>query len=161
MTCVRAVSVVRTNPVRALLWALGLFAANAAGMPEIMATARAEEAPPAAFACTFDKGNNWSFDGGVYKSSTPSPLSFDITSIDLEKQAADLTIDQKPAGKLRVVRALNANSFLEVANEGFLNLTTVYDRDATSGTYPAVHSRHFGIIGQPVFGQYAGTCKAK
>ena len=60
-----------------------------------------------------------------------------------------------------LVRALNANSFLEVANEGFLNLTTVYDRDATSGTYPAVHSRHFGIIGQPVFGQYAGTCKAK
>jgi len=59
------------------------------------------------------------------------------------------------------VRALNANSFLEVANEGFLNLTTVYDRDSTSGTYPAVHSRHFGILGQPIFAQYAGSCTAK
>jgi hypothetical protein len=46
-------------------------------------------------------------------------------------------------------------------NEGFLNLTTVYDKDAATGTYPAVHSRHFGLMGQPVFAQYAGTCKAE
>ncbi len=135
--------------------------ASAAAMAIATATAMAEDAAPAAYACTFEKGNSWSFDGGAYKSATPSPLAFDITAIDLEKQTADLTVDQKPAGKLRVVRALNANSFLEVANEGFLNLTTVYDLDATSGTYPAVHSRHFGVIGQPVFAQYAGTCKAK
>lgn len=131
------------------------------GLVALNSAARAEDAPPSAYACTFEKGNSWSFDGGSYKSITPSALTFDITSIDLEKQTADLSVDQKPAGKLRVVRALNANSYLEVANEGFLNLTTVYDLDATSGTYPAVHSRHFGIIGQPVFAQYAGSCKAK
>lgn len=145
--------------VRGIAVALGLIGAQAWGIASM--SARAEVAPPAAYSCNFDKGNSWSFEGGTYKSVTPSPLLFDITAIDLEKQTADLMIDQKPAGKLRVVRALNANSFLEVANEGFLNLTTVYDRDATSGTYPAVHSRHFGIIGQPVFGQYAGTCKVK
>ncbi|MEQ1670478.1 MAG: hypothetical protein ABL893_06440 [Hyphomicrobium sp.] len=137
------------------------ISAALAGLLAIGAPAKAEDAPPAAYACTFEKGNSWSFDGGAYKSVTPSPLTFEITAINLEKQAADLSIDGKPAGKLRVVRALNANSFLEVANEGFLNLTTVYDRDETSGTYPAVHSRHFGVIGQPVFAQYAGSCKAK
>jgi hypothetical protein len=138
-----------------------------AGMLRLVALAcattpvSAEDVAPTGFACTFEKGLSWSFDGGAYKSVTPSPLAFDIATIDLDKQSADLTIDGKPGGKLRIVRALNANSFLEVANEGFLNLTTVYDRDETSGTYPAVHSRHFGVLGQPVVAQYAGTCKAK
>jgi len=59
------------------------------------------------------------------------------------------------------VRALNANHFLEVANEGFLNLTTVYDKDPTTGTHPAVHSRHLGVLGEPVFAQYAGFCTEK
>lgn len=121
----------------------------------------AETAPPAAYACTFELGNSWTYDAAAFKSITPAPLKFEINTIDLEKQTADLSIDEKPAGKLRVVRALNANSFLEVANEGFLNLTTVYDLDQASGTYPAVHSRHFGVIGQPVFAQYAGSCKGK
>ena len=37
--------------------------------------------------------------------------------------------------------------FLEVVTEGFLNITTVYDKDDTKGAYPAVHSRHFGHVG--------------
>ncbi|HPG89327.1 MAG TPA: hypothetical protein PLD46_06710 [Hyphomicrobium sp.] len=129
----------------------------------LLATAAVAEddKTPAAYVCTFEKGNSWSHEGGAYKSATPTPLSFEITNIDLEKQSAVLVIDAKQAGTLRVVRALNANSFLEVANEGFLNLTTVYDLDSTSNTYPAVHSRHFGILGQPIFAQYAGTCTGK
>ena len=135
----------------------GLLLAVAALVP----AARADDGLPAAYACTFEKGNSWSYDAGTFKSITPSPLVFEINDIDLDKQTADLTMDGKPAGKLRVVRALNANSFLEVANEGFLNLTTVYDLDPATNTYPAVHSRHFGVIGQPVFAQYAGSCKGK
>jgi hypothetical protein len=124
--------------------------------------ALAEEGPgPKAYVCTFEKGNSWSFDEGAFKSAAPSALSFEIVDIDLEKQTASILNQAKATGALRVVRALNANSFLEVANEGFLNLTTVYDRDSTSGTYPAVHSRHFGILGQPIFAQYAGSCTAK
>lgn len=121
----------------------------------------AGEGGPQALVCSFEKGNSWSYDAGAYKSATPSALSFEISDIDLEKQSAVLTTGDKQAGALRVVRALNANSFLEVANEGFLNLTTVYDLDAATGNYPAVHSRHFGILGQPIFAQYAGSCKAK
>jgi hypothetical protein len=51
--------------------------------------------------------------------------------------------------------------FLEAANEGFLNLTTIYDKDEAEGAYPAVHSRHFAILGQPVVTQYQGFCEAK
>lgn len=121
----------------------------------------ADEPAPAALTCSFEKGNSWSYDKGAYKSVAPSTLTFEINDIDLDKQSAVLVTDEKQIGALRVVRALNANSFLEVANEGFLNLTTVYDLDAAAGSYPAVHSRHFGILGQPIFAQYAGSCKAK
>lgn len=122
--------------------------------------AHAADELPAGFTCTFENGLSWSYDGGAFKSAAPSKLTFDIGGVDLEGQAASLIVDGKQSGKFRIVRALNANHFLEVANEGFLNLTTVYDLDAATGLYPAVHSRHFGILGQPVFGQYAGTCKA-
>lgn len=113
------------------------------------------------FSCTFDKGATWSYETGKFSSEQPAALKMEIDSIDLEGQKARLVAEGKPPGELRIVRALNANHYLEVANEGFLNLTTIYDLDPSVGTYPAVHSRHFGILGQPVFAQYAGTCVAK
>lgn len=122
--------------------------------------ANAGEEGPARLSCVFDQGYSWSYDAGKFASKAPSALSFDISNIDLEKQSATLLIDGKHSGALRIVRALNANHFLEVANEGFLNLTTVYDLDPAAKSYPAVHSRHFGVLGQPVFAQYAGHCKA-
>lgn len=117
---------------------------------------------PKHLVCSFAAGNSWSYDNGSFKTEAPAPLTFEITDIDLEGQSARLVTDgrDKP-GTLKIVRAINANHFLEVMNEGFLNLTTVYDKDPATGTYPAVHSRHFGLIGQPVFAQYAGTCQAK
>lgn len=125
------------------------------------ATARAGDEAPSHLACTFEAGTSWSYDAGVFKSAPPSKLAFEIAGINLEGQSADLIMNGVTSGKFRIVRALNANHFLEVANEGFLNLTTVYDLDPATNAYPAVHSRHFGILGQPVFAQYAGTCTAK
>ena len=135
-------------------WALLMLIGSAT------AAVTADGLPPA-YECSFEQGNSWSYDAGKFTSKAPSKLAFEITAIDLEKQTAVLNMDGKQAGSLRVVRALNANSFLEVANEGFLNLTTVYDLDAVSQTYPAVHSRHFGVFGQPVVAQYVGSCKGK
>lgn len=130
-----------------------------AGYPSFPAFA-AEEFP-AQFSCKFEMGNTWTYDAGKFQSAPPAALSIEIQEINLEAQAAKLIADQKPAGTLRIVRALNANHFLEVANEGFLNLTTIYDLNSTTGSYPAVHSRHFGLMGQPIFAQYAGFCKTK
>jgi hypothetical protein len=117
---------------------------------------------PKGYACSFAAGTAYSYAKGAFKTKTPEPLDFEITDIDLDRQSARLVTDgrQKP-GTLKVVRAINANHFLEVVNEGFLNLTTVYDKDPATGTHPAVHSRHFGVIGEPVFAQYAGSCTEK
>ncbi|MGD9669712.1 MAG: hypothetical protein AB7U75_11720 [Hyphomicrobiaceae bacterium] len=112
--------------------------------------------------CTFDRGTSTIYEAGEFISKPAQPLTFEIVDVDLEAQSARLlTSDGNGAGTLRVVRALNANHFLEVVNEGFLNLTTVYELDASRGTYPAVHSRHLGILGQPVFAQYSGQCKPR
>lgn len=121
----------------------------------------AADTAPVPLKCTFETGNSWSYDNSKFASKPSSKIEFEITTINLEAQTATLIVDDKESGALKIVRALNANSFLEVANEGFLNITTVYDADPANGLYPAVHSRHFGILGQPVFAQYAGTCAAK
>ncbi len=127
-----------------------------------IASAGGEEADPAPtrLECTFASGTSVSYESGAFATKPAAPLSFSITKIDLEGQSAALTTaeGQTPAS-LRIVRAVNANHFLEVVNEGFLNLTTIYDKDPKTGLHPAVHSRHLGLIGQPVFGQYSGTCK--
>ncbi len=128
-----------------------------------VAPVRAQDEPKS-FVCSFKAGTSWSYDKGAFKPATPEPLTFEIAAIDLDKQSAQLVAaggDGTPSAALKIVRAINANHFLEVVNEGFLNLTTIYDKDSTSGVYPAVHSRHFGLLGQPVFAQYAGTCTAK
>jgi hypothetical protein len=136
--------------------ALALLLGAMASVP-----ARGQE-DPKHFVCSFSAGSSWSYDAGSFKTKTPEPLTFEITDIDLDRQTARLVTDGRDQpGTLKIVRAINANHFLEVMNEGFLNLTTVYDEDPATGTYPAVHSRHFGLIGQPVFAQYAGTCQAK
>jgi hypothetical protein len=139
----------------------GLCICSALTALSLAGVARAEDNPKA-YVCTFTKGSSWSYDKGVFKSKAPEPLTFEITDIDLDRQSARLVTDgrEKP-GTLKIVRALNANHFLEVVNEGFLNLTTVYDKDPASGKHPAVHSRHLGLFGQPVFAQYAGTCTEK
>lgn len=141
------------STVRMALLALAVGAAGS--------TSWADERGPTHFACDFSTGYSWTYDAGKFRSEPAKDLAFEIGSIDLDKQSATLILDGKPANPLKIVRALNANTFLEVVNEGFLNITTVYDRDPATGTYPAVHSRHFGLFGQPMFAQYAGTCTTK
>lgn len=117
----------------------------------------------ASLSCEFEGGTSSSYAGGTFSSRSPLPLRFGIVGIDLEQQVARLETSMAgaPSGTLRVIRALNANHFLEVVPEGFLNLTTVYDLDPTADAYPAVHSRHLGVLGQPVFAQYTGFCRAR
>jgi hypothetical protein len=138
--------------------AVARFLAAALGLG-IAAGAAVADDNPKNLSCSFKEGAAWTYDAGVFHSKASTPLSFGIADIDLDKQTAILKAapDAKP-GKLSVVRALNANHYIEAVNEGFLNLTTVYDKDQRTGTYPAVHSRHGGVLGSPVFGQYTGFC---
>lgn len=117
---------------------------------------------PKRFSCTFNAGKFSSYDGGTFREEGATPLSFDLDDIDLKGQSAKIIASAgAEPGNVRVVRALNANHFLEVATEGFLNLTTVYDRDTATGVHPAIHSRHFGLLGKPVYGHYTGSCRAR
>ncbi len=110
--------------------------------------------------CNFPSGTVNTFENDVFQAAPAKPLAFDIGEIDLARQVAAL-VTPKGKGELKVVRAIGANHFLEVINEGFLNITTVYESPAGDGSLPAVHSRHFGLLGLPVVSQYHGTCKLK
>jgi hypothetical protein len=115
---------------------------------------------PKAFACSFTVGVTYAYEKGQFALENTGPLAFGIAAIDLKAQTADLTTEHG-TGSLRVVQAVNATHFLEVVTEGFLHITTIYDKDEVKGAYPAVHSRHFGILGQPIVTQYQGFCQAK
>jgi len=122
------------------------------------AAARAQE--PKAFACTFTNGVSFSYEKGRFVTEPASPLSFGVAAINLAAQTAELKTE-RGTGRLRVAQAVSATHFLEVVTEGYLNVTTIYDKDDAKGVYPAVHSRHFGVLGQPLVTQYQGFCTAK
>ena len=123
-----------------------------------LAPAAAAQDGPSGFACTFKSGSTIGYAKGVYRARPAATLSFVIGDIDLDGQKAALVTD-KGKGQLRVVRAVNANHYLEVVAEGFLNMTTIYDKDPRRGMHPAAHSRHFGLFGEPVIAQYHGFCR--
>ena len=117
-------------------------------------------ADPTGFSCSFAAGTAHAYDKGQFVAETPAPLSFSIGGIDSAAQSAEVRTE-RGTGSLRLVQAVNATHFLEVVTEGYLNVTTVYDKDEATGKYPAVHSRHLAILGQPVVTQYQGFCEAK
>ncbi len=131
-------------------------------MPLALAASAADDAfkLPSALRCQFAEGTSRTYDNGTYKQQFSKPLAFAITDIDLDGQRAQLETNSGK-GSLRLVRAVGANHFLEVVTEGFLNVTTVYTLVEPGGTFPAVHSRHFGLFGEPVIAQYTGTCTAQ
>lgn len=120
------------------------------------------EDTPTAFTCEFNSGTSWSYDHGKFSSKPPAALVFELEDVDLDAQRATLKAGaNSQPGNIAIARAIGANHFLEVATEGYWNITTIYDRDDKTGLFPAVHSRHFGLVGQPVFSQYAGICTPK
>lgn len=135
------------------------FAVVATGCVLFATTAQAA-GEPQGYSCTFTVGAARTYDKGRFKPEKASKVAFDIDKIAAEQQTAQIKRGEA-VGTLRVVRAVNALHFLEVVGEGFMNVTTVYDRDAKASKHPAVHSRHFGVLGQPIFAQYQGLCTAR
>ena len=116
---------------------------------------------PSALSCDFPTGTTSSYDNGAFTAKPSAALKVGIQKIDLASQSAEfLVAGNDNPGRLAIARAVGANHFLEVVTEGYWNITTVYDLDPQTQRYPAVHSRHFGLVGQPVVAQYAGTCHA-
>ena len=137
-----------------------MVARSAAALLMTLLSATASAGEPKAFTCSFPAGLAYVYDKGQFATEQAAPISFGIEAIDTAAQTADLKMP-RGTGHLRIVQAVNAMHFLEVVTEGFLNVTTIYDKDETKGAYPAVHSRHFGLLGQPIVSQYAGYCSGK
>ena len=125
----------------------------------LIAPARAAE-DQTAFDCTFGTGITRVYDNKDFKQEPAKSLVFGITDIDAKAQTAKLKT-ASGSGTLRLVLAVNATHFLEVATEGALNITTIYEKDDAKGAFPAVHSRHFALLGQPIVTQYQGFCQSK
>lgn len=114
---------------------------------------------PRGFECKFTSGTTQVYENGAFVAEKAAPLSFGIAAINSQAQTADLKTGSG-TGSLKIVHAVNATHFLEVVTEGSLHITTVFDKDDAKGVYPAVHSRHFGLLGQPIVTQYHGFCTA-
>ncbi len=114
---------------------------------------------PTAFQCAFTAGATYVYENGQFAHERGGALSFGIAGINAQTQSAELRTGGG-TGTLRIVHAVNAMHFLEVATEGSLYITTVFDKDDAKGGYPAVHSRHFALLGQPIVSQYQGFCQA-
>ena len=120
--------------------------------------ARASELP-SVLSCTFLEGGAWAYEQGKYAAKTANSIAFVIRDIDQTAMTARL---ERKDGLvvLKMVQAVDALHFIEVGVEGYLNLTTVYEKQA-DGALPAVHSRHVAVLGEPLISQYRGTCTAQ
>jgi hypothetical protein len=128
-----------------------------AAIASIATAASADE--PKGYICDFRSGAAYTYDHGHFKAEPTAPLAFEIGAIDMSAQTAQLRT-ANGMGLLKTVQAVNALHFIEVVNEGYLNITTIYERDDPQSSFPAVHSRHFGLLGQPLVTQYQGFCEA-
>ncbi len=148
----------QTKKRRRLTIALALAAAGLGAAPAMAAkTAKG----PDAFECRFENGATWAFDKGAFRAeATSGRLAFAISGIDRKRQTARLETG-KGSAALKIVRALDATHFLEVTVAGYLAITTIYDCETAGGARPAVHSRHLGIVGQPLIAQYRGLCRPR
>ncbi|MEO0670805.1 MAG: hypothetical protein AAFZ05_02115 [Pseudomonadota bacterium] len=143
-------------------WRTLLRVAAASALSAAMTTTMVAQAPTSSastlrYKCSFEQGRVQNFEAGAFKGGDAAALSFDVAAIDLRRQTAEL-VTGSGRGQLRIVRAINANHYLEVITEGFLNITTIYEPAESGAPAPAVHSRHVGLLGQPMTAQYTGFC---
>lgn len=112
---------------------------------------------PSGFKCHFKEGDAWTYEAGKYSSEGGQSLDLHIVNGKSAETATLKTNDG--TASLKRVAALDANHYLEVTVAGYLNITTIFDQTSEKDGYPAVHSRHLGILGRPVISQYRGICR--
>lgn len=123
----------------------------------VMGLSQAAANDPKTLICDFKVGSAHTYEKGGFKAEKAGAVTFRLAAIDPVRQTAEIASPRGSNG-VRVVRAINALHFIEIVGEGFMNVTTVYDLDQARKAHPAVHSRHFGLLGQPIVSQYRGYC---
>jgi hypothetical protein len=139
-------------------------AAPLAALATMVGLVQLARAEPSHVVCVFRDGRANTYDKARFRSAKASPITIEIVDIKPEQQTAMLK-GARGESALRIVRAVNALHFLEVVGEGYLTVTTVYDKDPARkvalGALPSVHSRHSAVLGQPIVSHYTGYCREK
>ncbi|MBC7625278.1 MAG: hypothetical protein H7232_18075 [Aeromicrobium sp.] len=104
--------------------------------------------------CDFNSGV---FHAGSEKTAiTSDKFQLLYDAIDARAGTARL-IGNLGASEVKVIERAGRLTFIEVTASGNVTLTTVY-RTGAAAPYPAIHSRHVGLLTEPWGSQMYGTC---
>jgi hypothetical protein len=117
-------------------------------------------AEPKAFVCKFTQGVSARYDETEWSVKVLNE-KLDLTFAGLNPQQGKAQlIGNSGASDLRFWKGAWTWNFVEVTDTGNVMTTTVFD--ASNGKdFPAVHSRHTSVVGEPLPSQYRGICAAK
>jgi hypothetical protein len=115
---------------------------------------------PKAFVCKFTQGASARYDEAEWSVKVLNE-KLDLTFAGLNPQQGKAQlIGNAGASDLRFWKGAWTWNFVEVTDTGNVTTTTVFD--ASNGKdFPAVHSRHTSVVGEPLPSQYRGICAAK
>lgn len=115
---------------------------------------------PKAFVCVFAGAQFSTFDAEWNVKANSDRLELTFAAIDAKNSRAQL-IGNQGAETVLVSVGDHTINFLEITASGNQNLTTVFFKRAKSGLFPAVHSRHIAILGEPTVSHYRGYCSPR
>jgi len=115
---------------------------------------------PKAFVCKFTQGAAARYDEAEWSvKMLNEKLDLTFAGLNSQQGKAQL-IGNAGASDVRFWKGAWTWNFVEVTDVGNVMTTTVFE--ASGGKdYPAVHSRHTSVAGEPFPSQYRGTCSAK
>ena len=112
------------------------------------------------FRCKFSHGQVTNFDNGRPVTERDTGMGEFVLDQINTKDATARLIGNAGTETLRVLDGGDLVHLVEVTGAGNMNITTIYNfRDKNKGTLPAVHSRHIGLLGDPMPSQYVGLCQ--
>jgi hypothetical protein len=115
---------------------------------------------PKAFVCKFTQGASARYDKAEWSVKVLNEkLELTFAGLNSQQGKAQL-IGNAGASDLRYWKGAWTWNFVEVTDTGNVMTTTVFDT-SNGKDFPAVHSRHTSVVGEPLPSQYRGTCSAR
>ena len=114
---------------------------------------------PKAFVCQFTQGISATYEASWAPRTLNEKMDLTFAGLDPQQGRAQM-IGNAGASDVRFWMGAWTWNFVEITDVGNVMTTTVFDsKDGKS--YPAVHSRHTSVAGEPFPSQYRGICSAK
>ena len=121
---------------------------------------RAFAAEPRAFICKFTQGAAARYDEAEWSVKVLNEkMDLTFASLNSQQGKAQL-IGNARASDVQFWKGAWTWNFVEVTDTGNVMTTTVFDR-SNGKDFPAVHSRHTSVAGEPLPSQYRGDCSVR